>query len=202
MNQTCKKRVDSREISIYNAICDVRRKPEKLRDTRLFSERVGDPGPLFGHHYRTVLLFHRASHTFHHYDSLRSGRRNLKAAQKLADCFLSAFVPEIQGKAMVTPVALQPQINGHDCGLYVCCLADMLSNWVVGDSQTQQTEGSEGEQHQQCAEEATSPTPDTNLELKDLLLLNEAMIAKLMPAFVRGERLRMLQLITRLASDQ
>lgn len=150
---------------------------------------------------RTTLLFHRPTLSFHHYDSLAGRQHNRKVAQRIADRFLAAFAPHRESKAVVTAVSLQKQTNSFDCGLYVCCVADMVSTWARGNSSASSEGCCDDTGDRQSADHTTDyhAMPKSCLGLKELRQLNDAIVAKLTPVFVGGERGRMLHLITRLA---
>lgn len=151
---------------------------------------------------RTTLLFHRPTLSFHHYDSLAGRQHNKRVAQRFADRFLAAFAPDKKCKAVMTAVSLQQQTNSYDCGLYVCCVADMVSTWARSNSSACSSEGCRKETEvQQSADHTDRPPtlPEGCPGLKELRQLNDSIVAKLTPMHVGGERGRMLQLITRLA---
>uniref|UniRef100_A0A6S8JRZ7 Ubiquitin-like protease family profile domain-containing protein n=2 Tax=Dunaliella tertiolecta TaxID=3047 RepID=A0A6S8JRZ7_DUNTE len=100
-----------------------------------------------GFHW-TVLAFERASKTFRHYDSApgcssasaQAARRTLLATKD------ALGVPSYSPDDIVEVQAMPRQQNGFDCGVFACCVTDMLCKW--------QAEAKRCEQQEPCMREA------------------------------------------------
>ncbi|XP_022080993.1 sentrin-specific protease 8-like [Acanthaster planci] len=79
-----------------------------------------------GSHW-SLLIYDRAGNKFSHYDS--SGSSNQGAAMILC-CKLHPFL-KVSGEVTLIAEECPQQENGHDCGLYVICVAEHLCRQMI-----------------------------------------------------------------------